>query len=70
MVRTDYFDDPNNIHEYYHSMYLDGFEPWQIYEAMRKKQMRMVKEMRQNPPQPQESEEYTVNITSTVEDKK
>ena len=70
MIRFNCFDNTDNIPEYYKGMYLDGFEPWQIHQAMRKKQMRMVKEMRQNPPQPQESEEYTVNITSKVEGKK
>lgn len=36
MVRPDYFDTPDNIPEYYDTMYLDGFEPWQIMEAAHK----------------------------------
>ena len=36
MVRLDYFDTPDNIPEYYDTMYLDGFEPWQIMAAAHK----------------------------------
>ena len=33
MVRADYFDNPDHLPDYYDTMYLDGFEPWQILEA-------------------------------------
>lgn len=36
MVRPDYFNTPDNIPEYYDTMYLDGFEPWQIMAAAHK----------------------------------
>ena len=36
MVRPDYFDTPDNIPEYYDTMYLDGFKPWQIMAAAHK----------------------------------
>ena len=36
MVRPDYFDTPDNIPEYYDTMYLDGFEPWQIMATAHK----------------------------------
>ena len=44
MVRADYFDDPDHIPEYYDWMYLDGFEPWQIMVASRKRMMRRIRE--------------------------
>lgn len=33
MVRADFFDNPDHLPDYYDTMYLDGFEPWQILEA-------------------------------------
>ena len=33
MVRADYFDNPDHLPDYYDTMYLDGFEPWQILEV-------------------------------------
>ena len=33
MVRADYFDNPDHLPDYYDTLYLDGFEPWQILEA-------------------------------------
>ena len=36
MVRPDYFDIPDHIPEYYDTMYLDGFEPWQIMASAHK----------------------------------
>ena len=32
------------IPEYYDTMYMDGYEPWEIMEAVHKRMMRMVKE--------------------------
>lgn len=32
------------IPEYYDTMYMDGYEPWEIMEAAHKRMMRMVKE--------------------------
>ena len=36
MVRPDYFDIPDHIPEYFDTMYLDGFEPWQIMASAHK----------------------------------
>ena len=38
MVRPDYFDTPDNIPEYYDTMYLDGFEQLEsfIFSLMEK----------------------------------
>lgn len=44
MVRPDYFNNYENLPEYYDTMYLDGFEPWQIWAASMKKQKRLYKE--------------------------
>lgn len=32
------------IPEYYDTMYMDGYEPWEIMEAVHKKMLRMAKE--------------------------
>lgn len=32
------------IPEYYDTMYMDGYEPWEIMEAVHKRMMRMAKE--------------------------
>ena len=32
------------IPEYYDTMYMDGYEPWEIMEAAHKRMMRMAKE--------------------------
>ena len=32
------------IPEYYDTMYMDGYEPWEIMEAAHKRMLRMVKE--------------------------
>ena len=32
------------IPEYYDTMYMDGYEPWEIMEAVHKRMLRMVKE--------------------------
>ena len=33
MIKSDYYD---NLPEYYDTMYLDGFEPWQIMSSAHK----------------------------------
>ncbi len=32
------------IPEYYHEMYLDGYEPWEIFYASRKRNRRLARE--------------------------
>ena len=34
----------NKIPEYYDTMYMDGYEPWEIMEAVHKRMLRMAKE--------------------------
>ena len=63
MVRNNYFDNPNNLPDYYDTMYLDGFEPWQILDAHRKTMINQITE-RQNP------EENDFNINTKVSVKK
>ena len=62
MVRPDYFDNPDNLPDYYLGMHLDGFEPWQIMEANHRTMLKKLREQHQ--PQPQE--EYTINIKTNV----
>ena len=64
MVRPDYFDDPNNLPDYYDTMQLDGFEPWQIMEALHRTIRKRLAEQRKQP------DDYTVNIESNVSVKK
>lgn len=59
MIRNDYFNDPDNLPDYYDTMYLDGFEPWQILDAHRKTMINQITE-RQNP------EENDFNIITKV----
>lgn len=59
MVRNNYFDNPDNLPDYYDTMYLDGFEPWQILDAHRKTMINQITE-RQNP------EENDFNIITKV----
>jgi hypothetical protein len=54
MIRND------NLPEYYDSMYLDGYEPWQIYEAFHRTARNIINEQRKQP------EEYTVDINTNV----
>ena len=58
MVRND------NLPDYYDTMYLDGFEPWQIMEVSRRTTLKRIAEQRKQP------EEYTVNINTNVSVKK
>ena len=53
-------DRNDNLPEYYDTMYLDGFEPWQIYEAFHRTARNRINEQRKQP------EEYTVNINTKV----
>ena len=53
-------DINDNLPEYYDSMYLDGFEPWQIYEAFHRTARNQINEQRQ------ENDDYTVNINTKV----
>ena len=52
----------NNLPEYYDSMYLDGYEPWQIYEAFHRTARNRINEQRKEP------EEYTVNVNVSVKE--
>lgn len=63
MVRNNYFDNPNNLPDYYDTMYLDGFEPWQILDAHHKSMINQIAE-RHNP------EENDFNIITKVSVKK
>ena len=49
------------IPEYYDTMYMDGYEPWEIMEAVHKRMLRMAKE--------REAEKHRVDeikITSVI----
>ena len=62
MVRPDYFDNADNLPEYYDGMYLDGFEPWQIMEAHRRTMSKRFLEQRQK----QQPDDYTINFNANV----
>ena len=62
MVRPDYFDNADNLPEYYDGMYLDGFEPWQIMEANRRTMSKRFLEQRQQ----QQLDDYTINFNTNV----
>ena len=53
-------DRNDRLPDYYDSMYLDGYEPWQIYEAFHRTARNQINEQRQ------QSEEYTVDINTNV----
>lgn len=38
------FGKKRPIPEYYDTMYMDGYEPWEIMEAVHKRMLRMAKE--------------------------
>ena len=40
-LMNHYFRD---VPEYYDTMYMDGYEPWEIMEAVHKRMLRMAKE--------------------------
>lgn len=63
MVRPNYFDNPNNLPDYYDTMCLDGYSPVQILLAAHRTAYK-------NYLAQQEPEEYTVNINSNVSVKK
>lgn len=63
MVRNNYFDNPNNLPDYYDTMYLDGFEPWQILYAHRQTMNKQIEQRK-------EPEEYEFNINTKVSVKK
>lgn len=44
MIRNDYFNNPDNLPDYYDTMYLDGFEPWQILDAHHKTMINQITE--------------------------
>ncbi len=52
------------IPDYYPTMFLDGYKPWEIMAAAHKKMIAAA----QTPAEPQD--DYTVNVKSTVEVKK
>ena len=52
----------DNLPEYYDSMYLDGFAPYQIYEAFHRTARNRINEQRKEP------EEYTVNVNVSVKE--
>ena len=53
-------DRNDNLPEYYDTMYLDGYEPWQIYEAFHRTARNQINEQPEN---------YTVNINMNVSEK-
>lgn len=65
MVIDDYFNNPDNLPDYYDWMFLDGFEPWQILEAHRRTTKKRIAKMREQAP-----EDYNINIDSNVSVKK
>lgn len=62
MVRPDYFDNADNLPEYYDGMYLDGFEPWQILEAHRRTMSKRFLEQHQKA----QPDDYTINFNTNV----
>lgn len=52
------------IPDYYPTMFLDGYKPWEIMAAAHKKMIAAA----QTPAEPQD--DYTVSVKSTVEVKK
>ena len=55
------------IPDYYPTMFLDGYEPWELLAAAHKKFLAAAA-ARTTPADPQD--DYTVNVKSTVEVKK
>lgn len=64
MVRDDYFDNPDHLPDYYDTMYLDGFEPWQIMEAAHRTLYKRYMAQRE------QNDEYNININSEIKVKK
>lgn len=65
MIRPDFYENPDNLPEYYRDMYLDGFEPWQILEATHRSMRRCFQAAEVQPP-----EDYNINIKSEVKVRK
>lgn len=65
MIRPDYYDNPDNLPEYYKGMYLDGFEPWQILEASHRSMRRRYQAQRDRL-----AEDYTINIKTEMKVRK
>ena len=53
------------IPEYYDTMYLDGFEPWEIQVAIRKKHRLLAEEQRKKREE-LENQFNNINITSEI----
>ena len=53
-------DRNNYLPDYYDSMYLDGYEPWQVYEAFHRTARNNINEQRKEP------EECAVDIKTNV----
>lgn len=53
-------DRKDNLPEYSDTMYLDGYEPCQVYEAFHRTARNQIQEKRQQP------DNYTVNINTKV----
>ena len=56
------------IPDYYPTMFLDGYEPWEILAAAHKRTLAAAAAARKTAAEPQD--DYTVNVKSTVEVKK
>ena len=65
MVRADYFDNPDHLPDYYDTMYLDGFEPWQILEAAHRTLYKRYQAQKE-----QQSEDYNIKLNSEIKVKK
>lgn len=67
MSLTDYYT--RHIPEYYDNMYMDGYEPWEIMVANRKRMMRMYDEyLAKKEAHKEEAEvmDYTLHFKSEV----
>ncbi len=64
MTFSDYLT--RNIPEYYPTMYQDGYEPWQIWEASRKRARRMIAERAAKQKAVAQVDDYNIHITSEV----
>ena len=53
-----------SISDYYDTMFMDGYEPWEILAAAHKKMLAAAAERQTQPAQP--LEDYNVNVVSEV----
>ena len=60
MVRDDYFNHPDNLPDYYDTMYMDGFDPWQIMVAHHRTMIKEIEDEREQP------EDYNINFKSDI----